>query len=252
MDNGFIKLHRKLIEWEWFADSKTFHVFMYLLLDANHTEKKWRGITVERGQTLTGRIKISEATGVSQQSVRTALSNLCSTDEITIQSTNRFSIITICNYDKYQSLVNSTNQPDNQQLTNSQPATNQQPTTNKNEKKDLKPKVKRFVPPTIEEIKAYCQDRNNSVDPERFFHHYQANGWVQGKGKPVKNWKSCIITWEKNNISTDNGKPKQMKDRIVDGFRAKGEGNGNLLDFTINGEEPVSAENATIRLLPTT
>ena len=119
MDNGFIKLHRKLIEWEWFSDSKTFHVFMFLLLDANHTAKKWHGITVKRGQTLTGRIKISEATGISQQSVRTALSNLTSTNEIIIESTNRFSIVTICNYDKYQ----DTKEPTNQQPTSNQPQT---------------------------------------------------------------------------------------------------------------------------------
>ena len=216
MDNGFIKLHRKLIEWEWFADSKTFHVFMYLLLDANHTEKKWRGITVDRGQTLTGRIKISEATGVSQQSVRTALSNLSSTDEITIQSTNRFSIITICNYNKYQSIINTVNQPDNQQPTSNQPTTNQQLTTNKNEKneknekKDLKPITKKFTKPALEEVKTYCQTRGNSIDPQNFLDVNDAKGWVVGTTKsPMKDWKAVIRTWEKNGYN--NGQPKKSE-----------------------------------------
>lgn len=64
-----------------------------------------------------------------------------------------------------------------------------------------KPKRKRFTPPTLEEVKAYCEERNNNVDAERFIDYYSANGWVQGKGKPIKDWKACIRTWEKNNTA---------------------------------------------------
>ena len=59
-------------------------------------------------------------------------------------------------------------------------------------------KTKRFTPPTLEEVKAYCEERNNNVDAERFIDYYSANGWVQGKGKPIKDWKACVRTWEKN------------------------------------------------------
>ena len=62
-------------------------------------------------------------------------------------------------------------------------------------------KTKRFTPPTLEEVKAYCEERNNNVDAERFIDYYSANGWVQGKGKPIKDWKACIRTWEKNNTA---------------------------------------------------
>lgn len=66
----------------------------------------------------------------------------------------------------------------------------------------------RFVPPTLEEIKAYCSERKNSVDAERFFDYYSTNGWVQGKGKPIKDWKACVRTWERGNgFSTQ--KPKE-------------------------------------------
>lgn len=64
-----------------------------------------------------------------------------------------------------------------------------------------KPKRKRFTPPTLEEVKAYCEERNNNVDAERFIDYYSANGWVQGKGKPIKDWKACVRTWEKNNTA---------------------------------------------------
>ena len=62
--------------------------------------------------------------------------------------------------------------------------------------------AKRFIPPTIEEVQAYCTERGNNIDPERFVDFYTANGWVQGKGKPIKDWKAAVRTWEKN--SNDN------------------------------------------------
>jgi len=56
---------------------------------------------------------------------------------------------------------------------------------------------KRFVPPKIGDVAAYCIQRNNQIDPELFIDHYKTNGWVQSKGKPVKDWKACVRTWEK-------------------------------------------------------
>lgn len=57
-----------------------------------------------------------------------------------------------------------------------------------------------FSPPDIEEVRVYCAQRRSCVDPEYFFDYYTANGWVQGKGKPVKDWKACLRTWERNGI----------------------------------------------------
>ena len=54
----------------------------------------------------------------------------------------------------------------------------------------------RFTPPTLEEVKAYCQERKNDVDPQKFFDYFSASDWVDSKGKPVRNWKQKIITWE--------------------------------------------------------
>lgn len=53
-----------------------------------------------------------------------------------------------------------------------------------------------FEPPTVEEVKAYCQERKNAVDPQHFVDYYTANGWVQGKGKPIKDWRATVRTWE--------------------------------------------------------
>ena len=57
--------------------------------------------------------------------------------------------------------------------------------------------AQKFTPPSLDEVKAYCAERSNSVSPERFVDYYTANGWVQGAGrKPIKDWKACIRTWE--------------------------------------------------------
>jgi hypothetical protein len=62
-----------------------------------------------------------------------------------------------------------------------------------------------FHPPTLEEVSAYCLERGNAVDPERFMNHYEANGWMRGKSK-IKNWKATVRTWEGSEYSKTSKK----------------------------------------------
>lgn len=66
--------------------------------------------------------------------------------------------------------------------------------------------AKRFTPPTLDEIKAYCQERKNGINPETFYDFYQSKGWMVGKDK-MKDWKAAVRTWENRN-KTSNDKPK--------------------------------------------
>jgi len=115
------------------------HLFIHILIKANHAPRKWRGIDIQSGQFITSRDKLSAETGISQQSVRTILKRMQDTNEITIKSTSKYTMLTVCNWATYQTGCGEINQPANQQstseLTNDQPATNQQLTTNKNDKK---------------------------------------------------------------------------------------------------------------------
>ena len=119
-DRGWIYLHKKMLDWEWYGDINVFRLFIHLLLKANYTETKWKGIKIKRGQHLTGRHSLSRETGLTEQQIRTAIAKLISTNEITKVSTNQYTIITIINYDKYQ----PENQPNNQRVTNEQPTDN--------------------------------------------------------------------------------------------------------------------------------
>lgn len=116
----WIKLYTKLLDWEWYSDINTTRLFLHCLLKANWQDGKFEGVDVPRGSFVTGRKKLSKETGLTEQQVRTALKRLKSTNEITINTTKKYSIISIVNYDLYQ----TTNQEDNQQLTNNQPTTN--------------------------------------------------------------------------------------------------------------------------------
>jgi predicted phage replisome organizer len=69
--------------------------------------------------------------------------------------------------------------------------------------KESKPKKTRFIPPTLEQVQEYCDERGNDIDPRQFFEYYQAGGWKDAKGNPVRNWKQKVITWEKHS----NGHP---------------------------------------------
>ncbi len=139
MLNGWIKLHRQIIDWEWYDDANTFRLFIHLLLLSNHKENKWHGTTIKRGQCIVGRKELSKKLRISQQSIRTSLTRLKSTNEITSKSTNKFSIITIINWEQYQDKETKSTSKSTKSLTNNQPATNQQLTTPKeckNEKND--------------------------------------------------------------------------------------------------------------------
>lgn len=69
-------------------------------------------------------------------------------------------------------------------------------------------RAKRFVPPTVDEVRAYCQDRQNGIDPQRFIDHYTSNGWMVGKNK-MKDWKAAVRTWEQREKPW--GQPKTTK-----------------------------------------
>lgn len=135
---GWIKFFRQFTKWEWYKDTNVKSLFIHLLLSANHKDKNWQGVLIKKGQLITSINSLSEETGLSVQNIRTALNKLKSTNEITIETTSKYTLITIEKYAFYQSISDDSNTEDNKeinkQLTNEQQTTNKQLTTNKNEK----------------------------------------------------------------------------------------------------------------------
>ena len=100
---GWIRIHRGLLDWEWYSDTNCVRMALHLLLKANFQTKRWRGITVERGQLVTSRSMLARETGLSEREVRTAIAKLEKSDFLTSRATSSYTIVTICNYEKYQS-----------------------------------------------------------------------------------------------------------------------------------------------------
>lgn len=139
MNSGWIKLHRSLLEWEWWSDMNVRNLWLTILLLANHDEKKWQGQTIASGQLVTSLQHLAVRSGLSVQQTRTALGKLKSTGEINIQSTNKNTLITVIKWADFQCCEeNSTSnqQSNNKRATNEQQTDNKQITTTEELKND--------------------------------------------------------------------------------------------------------------------
>ena len=129
-EHGFIKLPRAIQNWEWYDEPNTAHLYITLMLMANHEDKKWRGETIKRGTLVSSLSSLSTKTGLSVMQVRTCLKNLQKSGDITSKTTNKNTLIIVTNYNLWQD--------DNKQITHhltiEQQTNNNQITTNKNDK----------------------------------------------------------------------------------------------------------------------
>ena len=127
---------------------------------------------------------------------------------LNIKKTNKYSIITVLNWSKYQN--------DEQELNNSCTSNEHQMFTYKNVKNDNNEKKyinsRGFTPPTLEEVAQYCNERNNNIDPNRFIDFYQSKNWMVGKNK-MKDWKAAVRNWESRDKKSNTPSQKQTQGR---------------------------------------
>lgn len=226
---GFIVIDRKILAWRWYKDQNVKNLFLHLLITANYKNHAAGSVEVQRGQRLTSLDTLVRETGLTSQNVRTALKKLENSGEITRKSTNRFTLITICNYDKYQRLESAEQQTANKQLTNEQQTTNT-PANNKqlrynqenqditreciestNQDKYLKERQNpQLHPPTLEDIRGYVQSKGYHFDAGKLFSHYAANGWHMGQ-TPILNWQAACDKWNETEKERYASKRDRMK-----------------------------------------
>ena len=119
--NGFVKLDRGILDWEWYEDTYTARLFFHCILKANWKPGVWKGQPYKRGQFITSLPILAKELGCSVQNIRTALRHLTLTGELTDKATNKYRIITVCNYDKYQPVNSESNSLESNRQSNSQP-----------------------------------------------------------------------------------------------------------------------------------
>lgn len=105
---GYIKLFRSLLDWEWFDDSKTLHVFIYCLLRAGYKDSAWKGIGLKSGEFIGSRAQIAEKTRLTDSEVKTALMHLEKTGEITRKKVGKYTIYKVNKYSSYQQIADIT------------------------------------------------------------------------------------------------------------------------------------------------
>lgn len=115
LKRGYIKLFRCIDSWEWYSDTSVKVLFLHILIKANHTEKIWRGITIQQGSFITSYENLSKETGLTYKQVRLALSKLKKTGEVAHKGTSQYSIITVNNWEQYQEIGQTVGQPEGSQ-----------------------------------------------------------------------------------------------------------------------------------------
>lgn len=134
--SDYIKLYRSLLDWEWYKNINTKVLFIHMLLKANWKDGRFEGQVIPRGSFVSSLAKLSEETDLTIREVRTAISHLEKSGEVTSKRHSKYSVFTIKNYDCFQS-------SDNQ-------------TTNNRHSDDI-------LTTTIEEYKEVKKERNNNT-----------------------------------------------------------------------------------------
>jgi len=137
MNEGFIKLRRGLLDWDYIDEPNVLSLFVICILKANHKPQKWRGIDIGIGEFVSSYEKLSIESGLTVQQVRTAVNKLKKTGDLTSKATNKYTLFKVVKYEKQEEnkeVVTNKQQTNNKQITNKQQTNNKQITTNKNEK----------------------------------------------------------------------------------------------------------------------
>ena len=190
---GFIKLSHKLLDWEWYDNVNVKVLFIHCLLRANYKPGSWHGIHYEAGQFITSLSTLSKETGQTIRMVRDNLDKLILTGELTSTILPKGRLITVNNWGLYQTNDKVCDKEMTSTLT-SNPTSNR--ATDK-EYKNIRNKDNiRFVPPTVDEVRAYCQEKHymDRVNPNKFVDFYESKGWMVGKNK-MKDWKAAVRNW---------------------------------------------------------
>lgn len=168
-------------------------------------------IVLQPGQLTTGRKQLAVNSRIQESKVERTLKAFENNHLIEQQKTNKNRLITILPWNEIQCGEQQIEQPvNNERTTSEQPLNTLEEIKNSRNEEYTAHKAprSRFVPPTVEEVRAYCDEKGFSFDPQLFVAHYEANGWVQGKGRPLKNWKAAALTWDRRDKS--NGEERKI------------------------------------------
>lgn len=221
----WIKLYRKMLDWEWYYDTNTVRVFIHILLKANYEDKVWRGILVKRGSYITSLRKLAKETGLSLQQIRNTLSNTETTHDTTQSSTHKYTIITINNYDKYQQVnTRGISKPTHQ------------PTTTKDNKEYKNKEYNTLESITDNVVNEVSKDYGVSFNSVKKVYE-ELVLYCGSTGKKYANYKMTLMAWVRRRLEEKGlNRAKELREEQIEDIRL----NPHKLSVYKNGGYDVS------------
>lgn len=217
MENGYIRLHRKLLDCSVFQNEKLLKIWIWCLFKATYKDRQVimgnTVISVKQGQFIYGRMKAAEELNIPPSTFKRYMDVLQELEMLTLESTSKWTIATIVNWERYQTgqQMDSSWTAENLEISTAsrpqlsevgQESGHQMDTNNNNNnnnnKRPKKSKAERnVIPPSLEMVTDYCIKRKNRINPQYFIDYYETRDWCVGKNK-MKDWQAAIRTWENN------------------------------------------------------
>ena len=213
LENGYIKLYRSLLKWEWYDDVNTKVVFLHLLLTVSIDDSRWHGTVIRRGSRVSSYPVLAKETGLSVKQVRTAIAHLEETGEVARTKHPKYTVFAINNYDAFQSGAGKTagkgraegrvRAGKGRAEGRVRAGKGQQYKKVKEDKEDKESfyssssslSCTSAAAPEEKDIKAYAEEIGASCDVPTFYRTMQEQGWQSG-GQPIRNWKAVFRAWE--------------------------------------------------------
>ena len=211
---GWVLLYRSLQE-HWLWDRKPFsdgQAWIDLIMLANHEEHnfvyKGQQMVAKRGQLNRSISSLAERWGWSKSKATRFFNDLKADGMVTVESDHNRTTITIENYTTMQDAwrtsgsrtVNERNTDETRAVHERNHTNNEKNVKNEKKKEEGTPiPLRNVIPPTLEMVRQYCDERHSNVDPDYFYDYYESRNWMLGKTK-MKDWQASFRTWEKKNF----------------------------------------------------
>lgn len=186
MSDGWVCLHRKILEWEWYNDANTFRLFVHCLLRANHSDNRWRGHLIKRGQFISSISILSGELGLTIKQIRGSLDKLKRTGEVASESNSQFTVFTVKKYDDYQSEGKPEGKPTASERANEGQAEGKRRATNNN----------------VTMKQGNKREKRDTPIPENFEITDEMKSWAKGAGITI-DLKSATDSWKDYSASKD-------------------------------------------------
>lgn len=196
-ERTYIKLFHNILDWGWYNDTNTFRVFLHILLRANYKDSEYKGVKIPAGACVFGYNAWAKELGLSVRQVRTAITHLKSTGEVTIKTTSKFSVVSLVKWEFWQIEEGRATSKTTSRATSKRQASDKQATTSKDSKNI-------YTTPTIDMVREYVAENKMIIDPDYFFRYYETAKWKDNKGKPIRNWKLKALNWNRREEERKN------------------------------------------------